>query len=407
MGESTHHVRTLTAADSDDFVTLFLDSFLENRRELMRDELRSIFVPGRACGVFDDSELIGAASMLLPELTLPGETVSPLAAVTGVAVKPDHRRQGILTALMRAQFEQLRENRAAPIAALYASSGGIYGRFGYSVACAESRLSLPRAARFKPGVEIDPKRVREPGADSALGSMRKIHERARTHRPGWLSRDDEAWHQRVANEHGRPSEIGALRYAVHPDGYVLYRAKSGWGDRGPAYELHIQELVALTPGAYAALWRYLLDLDFVHEVHWHKASVDEPVVAMLADPRQARRRVTDGLWMRLVDLPAALAARRYSATVDAVLEVTDSVCPWNAGRWRMRAVADEHAEVTATDRAPDVRLDIADLATVYLGAGTLFSRLNAISYRSPDERTLRRLSRALAGDQPPHCPENF
>ncbi|GAA4876128.1 GNAT family N-acetyltransferase [Saccharopolyspora cebuensis] len=397
--------RDLGPADHDAFHSVLKASFLDAESDEARERSRAEFGHARSLGAFDGDELIGGCAALDRTLIVPGATGVPVAAVTNVGVAPGHRRRGVLRALMREQLRGLRGR--APIAALYASEGGIYGRFGYGPATQQVRLAVPRGARFRPDVAIDERPVREVGLDRGLAAVAEHHPAIAADRVGWFTRHDEPWRLRTVEAPGRGGQ-GPVRCAVHPGGYALYRAEHGWGLRGPSYALHVTELAAETPQAYAALVRYLLDVDLVAEVRWSHAAVDEPVLAMLADPRQALREVTDGIWVRLVDLPAALTSRRYpmAGPVDAVLDVTDAVCPWNAGRWRLR-IADGVAEVTRSEAAPSVALDVADLGAVHLGGTTLgeLGRAGRIAEHSPG--ALQQLSRAFAGDRPPHCPEQF
>jgi predicted acetyltransferase len=99
-------------------------------------------------------------------------------------------------------------------------------------------------------------------------------------------------------------------------------------------------------------------------------AMPHPLMLQLAEPRRLGLNVREGMWLRLVDLPAALEARSYAAAGSLTFEVTDEFCPWNAGRWRLEVGADGRGTVTASDAEPDLTLDIADLATVYLGAFT-------------------------------------
>lgn len=407
MADSTLSVHSLTHDDFERYYTVFAASFMEDRREQFREQVRDVFDPDRAHGVFDGDELIGVACMLSPEITLPGQIRQPLAAVTTVGVQPGHRRRGVLKSLMRAQLHGLHEAGSEPLAALYASEGGLYGRYGYGVGSHEMRIALPQGASFLRTVDVDPRPIREVEREQGLGFMQELYPSVARQRIGWLSRDDGAWHVRIANDQVGRDGRGALRYAVHPDGYALYRPKADWTERGPSYELHVQEVVGTTSQAYAALWRYLLDLALVGEVIWDKAAVDEPVTNLLANPRLARRRVKDALWVRLVDVDRALRARRYSAPLDTVLEVTDDFCPWNAGNWRLHIDGDGAAEISPTEDSAELALDVSDLASVYLGDTTLTALARAGRTTERVAGAVLSASRAFATDHAPHCPESF
>jgi predicted acetyltransferase len=154
--------------------------------------------------------------------------------------------------------------------------------------------------------------------------------------------------------------------------------------------------------ARALLWEFLLDQDLTRTITWALAPADEPLWLMLTDADAVRLVLDAGLWVRLVDVPAALNARAYAADPDVVLEVADVFCPWNAGRYRL---ADGRCE--PTDAEPDLALDAAALGAAYLG-GTLLSELG-LAGRVAELRpgALARASAAFRADVAPWCPEIF
>ena len=398
--------RPLTEADFSEFHRVFATAFL---REVTpeQDELeRALFEPGRFHGVFDGDELVGCGGIFTKRMTFPGPRVEPLGGVTTVGVAPGHRRRGVLTRLMRAQLHGLHEQGAEAVVALWAAEGGIYGRFGYGVAAHYTEIELPRGAAFLSTVDTGAERVRELTRAEALPLLVALHERVRPTRVGWVTRAPAFWDFHLADHSGARHGQSALRFAVHPDGYAVYRVAENWTERGPRHVLNVRELVAATPVGYAALYRYLLDLDLIGEVSHRLAASDEPVVHLLADSRAALRRTSDSLWVRLVDVDRALASRDYAAPLDVVLEVRDAVCPWNAGRWRL-VVSDGVAEVARTDRPADLELDVTVLGAVFLGGTRLSALAAAQRVRELTPGAVRAASRAFGGDHDPHCPEIF
>jgi predicted acetyltransferase len=186
------------------------------------------------------------------------------------------------------------------------------------------------------------------------------------------------------------------------DGYALYAVRPEFDDDGPAGEVRVRELVAATPTAHARLWAFLVDQDLTRTVTWHAAPVDEPLWLMLTDPRAVRITLSDSLWVRLVDVAAALGARSYASDADVVLEVADEFCAWNAGRYRLSGSGCER-----TDAEPDVALDVADLGAAYLGGTTLRSLAAAGRVRELTPGAVVRASAALRGEVEPWCPEMF
>ncbi|MER5262810.1 GNAT family N-acetyltransferase [Actinosynnema sp. NPDC002837] len=399
------NLRTLTADDLPEFQRVVNSAFLFDSVEDQLERWRGLFEPDRHHAVFDGDELIGGGGIQTREITLPGAGPVPVAAVTSVGVKPGHRRRGVLTRVMRAQLHGMHEEGAEAIAALWASEAGIYPRYGYGLAAEFTRLDVPHGAKFRPGVSTGGERVREVPRDEAMPVMKAVYEDLRPSRTGWLSRTDAAWDHHLADTERDRDGLSAYRYVLHPQGYAVYRIKADWQVRGPRNELHVRELAARTDEAYAALYRYLLDLDMVGELKFFTAS-DDPGVHLLEDSRLALRGRADSLWVRIVDVDRALPLRRYLSDVDVVLELSDEFCPWNAGRWRF-TVKDGAATVQRVDDDPDVVLDVQALGAAYLGGTRLATLARAQRVSEVTAGSLNALSHALLGDREPHCPEVF
>lgn len=399
-------VRLVTEDLLDEIMTTFGSAFLRDLENMDADWFRSDFEPARMHGCFDGDELVGVAAVLTRDMTVPATGPTPVAAVTTVAVKPWHRRRGAASLLMHVQLHGLHDEHREPFAALWASEGSIYGRFGYGVAGNYAAIKVPNSPPFRAGVDVGKDRVRELPRAKAMPHVVEVYERTAPTRVGWLSREERSWNMHLWDSESSRRGASAYRFAVHPDGYAVFRTASKWDDRGPAGELGVHEIVAATPVASAALWRYLLDYDQVREVTAMVAQ-DEPLLTMLHNQRQAIRTVKDSLWVRLVDVDRALALRGYATPLDTVFEVTDVFCPWNQGRWRLTADSSGAATVERTTSDPDIVLDIADLGAIYLGGVRLTELAAAGLITELTRGAVVRASRAFTGDHAPHCLEIF
>lgn len=399
-------IRTLTTDDLPAFSEMLSRAFLLDHTDGQQHSEALVFEPERSHGVFDGDELIGTGEILTRKLTVPGAGPTPIAAVTSVGVAPGHRRRGALTRVMRVQLHGLHEAGAEPIAALWSSEAVIYGRFGYGLAAQFLRAKVQKGSAFRPGIELGDERVREIKCEQAIPLIKAIYEEEAPLRVGALDRSEAAWDFVLEDPERRREGGTALKFAVLPDGYAIYRVKSDWHEEGPRGTLTLQELVATTPQAYATLHRFLLDYDLIGTVEMF-AAVDEPLVHLLADPRKMSRSAGDSLWVRLVDVDRALAARHYSAPADLVFGVQDDFCPWNTGNWRLVTDTDGKAEVTRTDAAPDLELDVVDLGAIFLG-GTRPSTLAAAGrIRQLTAGAVSRATAAFATDREPACLESF
>ncbi|MDQ3989821.1 MAG: GNAT family N-acetyltransferase [Actinomycetota bacterium] len=398
-------IRALAEAEVDEFVRVTEGAFLADPHPEDLVIYRDLVEPERFHALFDGDTLVGGGGVLTRDMTLPGVGPSPVAAVTAVGMAPDQRRRGGLRALMRTQLHDLHEPGAEPVAALWASEGGIYGRFGYAVAARRARLAVSHGAEYRAGVATG--RVRLLDAEVAAPVLRQVHARVAPRRVGWISRPEAGWREWLNDPEHHRRGASAYRFAVTDDGYVVFRVKAGGDDRGPRFEVQVHELVAATPHAHATLWRFLLDLDFGAEVVHRNVAIDDPLPLLLANPRAAVVTVSDCLWVRLVDVDRALAARRYAVPCDLVLDVTDALCPWNAGRWRLEVGTDGTARVRRTDAEGDLRCDTTELAATYLGdtRWTALAAAGRVTELRPG--AVRAASRSFAEDAAPHCPELF
>jgi len=412
-------LRPITPDEFGAYCEAAIDAFNETEPadEVIEQE-RGVFEFDRSLAAFDGGTIVGTTATYSFQLTVPGGTVGT-GGVTFVSVRPSHRRRGILSAMMRHQLADI-ATRGEAIAALYASEAGIYGRYGYGCASGQLRLTVqrgdgalrPAAASAGPG----PVRLQAAEPTELRADVAKVYDGVLPHRPGMIARD-ERWWQAILDDpefvrRGLSTQKCVLAVdASGPRGYALYRTRPDWDEDGLPYgSLSVRELIATDAGAAAALWADLLTRDLVGEVVARHRPVDDPLLEMLADRRRARAYLADGLWIRLVDVGAALRQRRYACAADMVIEVTDELLPANAGRWRLQCPGPADgggASCERTTAAADIVLPIAALGAGYLG-GTRLGALAAAGLVSEQkDGTLARLSAAMYSDPAPWCPSMF
>ncbi|MET8866008.1 GNAT family N-acetyltransferase [Nonomuraea sp. NPDC004580] len=400
---STYPLRTIGADEIDAWARMVTTTYGQDWTE---GGLRNAAVsldPGRTLAACDGADIVGGASIYGRVMTIPGAEV-PVAGITLVAVLPTHRRRGILTAMMRRQLTDLYESGGEPIAALNAAQATIYGRFGYGLASHVAEIrGDKRFMALRPGTGVGDGRIRLLAREEALPLLEKVYDTARRGRVGWVDRTERYWAALLADHERARAGGTALRFAVHAEpggeatGYALYRSKAG--------TVQVIEVAATTGPAYAALWRFLIDLD-AHTELAYDGAVDEPLYHLLADPRAARTTVLDNLWVRLADVGRALAARRYAAPLDLVLEVQDPFCPWNAGRHHLRADG-ESVTCERTRARPDLRLTSAELGAAYLGGTTLSSLAAAGRVEELRRGAVAAASLAFRGERAPFHPSGY
>ncbi|MEU8237450.1 GNAT family N-acetyltransferase [Actinoplanes missouriensis] len=336
-----------------------------------------IYETERSLVADDGGTVVGHADAFTRDLTVPGAVV-PAAHVSGVGVLPTHRRRGILTRLMQRQLREIAEAGREPIAVLWASETKIYPRFGYGPACSRLSLSIMNREVRLPAPPATPSghlRMAEP--KELLAVITKLYEQLRPAKVGWSSRDDRWWRHVLSDPKERRDGATPLRAVVHdgpggPTGYALWRVKDDWNAYGPNGDVQVREVVAEDPETYQALWRFLLGVDLSRTVTYRLGALDEPLQYLVDEPRRLGASVGDGLWLRLVDLPAALAARRYAADVDVVIEVSDPLLEQNTGRWRLVG-GPTGAICSRTTEPADLSCTVTDLGAAYLGSTSLAS----------------------------------
>ena len=322
---------------------------------------------GRMLAAVDGDAIVGGAGAFQFDLTIPGGTL-PAAGATVVGVLPTHRRRGVLRELMRAQLDGVHQ-RGEPLAILWASEAGIYPRFGYGLAslCGDIEIHRAHGAYARP-LEWEG-RARLVPLDEALEPLQDVYDRVAAERPGMLSRTQEWWRARsLADPEWRRSGRGEKACTVleldgRPEAYALYRLNFSFEGNISAGITEVVEAVGASPAATAAVWRFLFDVDWMQRVTAELLPLDHPLLLLVAEPNRLRFRVGDGLWVRLVDVGAALAARSYDGDGDVVLAVGDAFCPWNDARFAL--------DGSKTTAPPDLRLDVDALGSVYLGGFTV------------------------------------
>lgn len=375
-------VRRLEAGEEERFIRSvripFLDPYTGDGEQAARME-RSVerLDTARSWVAIEDGRFVGNCGVRSMDVTVPapGAVVCALLAmggVTMVGVHPTHRRRGILRRLMSEMLDDCRR-RGEAVAGLIASESLIYGRFGFGLASDWVDLEIDsREAAI--AVPAPPMQLQLMDRDEAAKVLPALFERQRLGRPGEVSRSAAFWEDYFADGPAYDrAPGGSLFFAVGDEGYVTYRAveeHAMWKrDR-----LVVEELRGTGPEVEAALWAYLFGVDLVDWIKVRRRPVDEPLRWRLADPRQLRVvEVEDRLYLRLLDVPAALEARGYRCEGKLVLDVVappvdggpDDSAP---GRW----VLDAGREGASCRRArpgeePDLRLGVTALGSLYLG----------------------------------------
>lgn len=409
MEQPTFTVRAITPEEFDSWEGVLGATFGFDLRPEEQEVWKKRAEFDRYFGAFDGEDMVGTGGALTFSMALPGGASLPFGGITAIATKPTHRRRGVLTAVMRRLQGQAAE-RGEVISALWASESLIYRRFGYGVAVEGCDLKIERAHAALADDRPPAGRLRLVGGEEARAVFPGVYARATAGIPGTIPRGDLDWEMYFHDpEHWRDGAT-AHRYVVYerggePVGYALYRQKEEWEQSHPHGEVRVGDLQAIDGEAYRALWRYCLGIDLVVMVKAHTRRLREPIALLLEAPRRLQQLRSDFIWLRLLDVAGALAARRYAAEGEVVLEVVDDFTPEAGGRFLLRGGPDG-AECARTDRAAEVTVASADLAAAYLGDARL-TDLAWLGRVRGDPEAVRRAQRMLQWPVPPWCTVHF
>lgn len=375
-------IRRLDPGEGERFVRSvripFLDPYTgQGEQAAWMERMLRRLETGRCWVAEEDGRFVGNCGVRTMDVTVPGPAggdcpVVPMGGVTAVGVHPTHRRRGILGRMMAAMLDDCRE-RGEPLAGLIASESVIYGRFGFGLASdwvtleIDSREALMTGAPANAALQLLDR-------DEAAKLLPDLFDRQRLGRPGEVSRSGGFWEEYFIDAPRYERHEGnSLFFAAGDDGYVAYRAledPAAWGrDR-----IVVEELRGTTPAAEAALWSFVLGIDLIDHVKVLRRPVDEPLRWRLADPRQLRvTAVEDRLHLRILDLPAAVAARRWRTEGRIVLDVAPPPLPVGGpdpvpGRWVIEAGPDgSECRAAPAGQAADLACDVTALGSLYLG----------------------------------------
>lgn len=362
-------------------------------------QVTKTFAARRNIGVFEphatDATLpIATTNAWITPLTLPGGGEIDMWAISVVTVAATHRRRGIARALLEGELRAA-ASAGVPVAGLTVSEATIYGRYGFGSAIPVARLTV-NTRRAGWGGATPPGRLEYVDRDTLAADLGTVHERARRQVPGQIPGWQGRWegYSGVAPTPDRDQARG-VRYLDEDGvlrGVLAYTVSEASGTF--RFRMDVRLLVAETADARTALWRFVLQHDLVDEVVADLRPLDDPLPWLVADPRGVKQEVHDHGWLRILDLPAALTARGYSALLDTVLRVEDPL-GFTAGDWRLRV--DESGIATVEEAhggSADIELDVSALSSLYAG-GVRASSLHGAGRLTGDRAAIDAFDKAL------------
>lgn len=382
--DDTITLRLATEDDWDAIALLDAHAFGEHQNSEDMAETKLLTASSEIFLACDGDLPVGVTMHFPMDVTVPGGTTLPATGVSWVSVAPTHRRRGILRRMFTAQHERF-EEAGKPLSVLTASEATIYERFGYGPATQGVTYTIDRRfAAFRPDLP-PPVGARLVTSEQARELLPDIHRRWQQRTPGAQPMPQTRWQRFFADRKNARGGFSKLFFVVHPDGYVAFRRGYRVGTAG-AQDARIVDFRAVTDEARSALWQVLCGIDLV-ETFEVTLPVGDPLLTLLTDRRVPQvQSVKDGLWVRLMDVPAALSARTYAVNTDLTVAVEDPFL--NAGGVFRMVVRDGHADVVRTDREPDITVSSSVLGSLYLGAHRARQFAAANRVQATSERAL-------------------
>jgi predicted acetyltransferase len=386
----------------------------ESSPEDVIEHERRYFEFDRSLAAFDGGDLVATAGAFTFDLTLPGLATVPAAGVTWVTVLPTHRRRGILRQMMARQLDDVAE-RGEPIAVLNASEATIYGRFGYGIGTLGAVVEVRKENTQLLSPSRAGGRIRLLDTDEAKKVLPTVYEAYRRNQPGAITCNERWWESFFTDPEKFREGYTSRYYAVHEneageaDGYAVYRISWGkWSPERPGASLKLLRLHTTDPEVDAALFEYMLGVDLMWQLELPVRPADDPLRWRLADFRRYRiLRINDWLWIRVLDIPAALAARRYATDDTLTIEVDDTFRPANTGVYRLESGPEGATCERLDDGADaDLALGVEVLGAAYLG-GTSLATAAAAGRVSGTPRAVARADAMFASSPPAFCDREF
>ncbi|QNP71338.1 GNAT family N-acetyltransferase [Streptomyces roseirectus] len=417
MTDDTFDIRFITDDERPAWLRALNTGFLQAPAvSEERAEARRIADAGqRVYGVFEGDRVVGAFRSYDQELTVPGGQLVPANAISNVTVLPTHRRRGILTRVMGEDLRAAKE-RGDVAATLIAAEYAIYGRYGFGPATsvAEWTIDVPRtgldprwaAPECGGRIEmVDPEEVRKTGPE--------LHERVRRGQVGAVSRVPQWWDAGTGvlrvyeGDRPVPTFVAYRSPEGSLEGMAAYEVDDAWTGGGQAANtLTVKWLIGTSPRAERALWHFLCSIDWVTTVKSGQRGPDDLLPRLFPDPRAVGiTQLADWLWVRILDVERALAARTYAGSGELVLEVDDAA--GLAGGRFLLAASPEGASCARSTRGADLALDVTDLASLWLGDESV-ARLAALGrVREVRAGAVREADALLRTSGRPWCPDMF
>jgi Acetyltransferase (GNAT) domain/Sterol carrier protein domain len=323
---------------------------------------------GAIIGAFDGGRLVGSARYHLMRQWWHGRSM-PMAGVAGVKVTPEERGRGIGTAMMTCLLHDIAA-RGFLVSMLFPTTAALYRAAGWELAGRQYETVLPArslAALADPDQSSGP-----PGEPPVPGQGAPRVRRATPADGAAIVKVKSLVHERLRHCGPNTREPWVLRDWLDDEDHFAYLADDGflsyrWS--GDMEEIEVEELVAASAATARAFWQILASNATMASRIRACLAPDDPVSWLTTDPTATTSQL-DTWMLRLVDAPAAIAARGFpaAASVSVQLDVADAGLPANSGRWALEISGGAGSLTRVSDAPAAASPPAPDTTALSLGA---------------------------------------
>ena len=404
--------KKINSENISDFAKAEAIAYTALASEYYINRLKKLATPDRAIALFDENKIIGTANSFGESISLPSNKKAKVAAVSYVSVMPTHRRQGILSEMMKIQLNEIHSVHKEPLAVLWPSESAIYGRFGYAPTHEKHYSISKNNAKFLPQISSDNLKINFLNKKEAIEYYVQVNNKLMESRPGVMELTND-WAERriedlISNHLSNgPSYFIGIFDNKTPVGIVTYSIENNNDYGNMPASLHIWDILYLNIESAIKLWNFCLNIDLVEEIHAKGVPEDDVLEALLISPGDLNARLTTGLWIRIVDVINALEARSYEHNGEIILKVEDSIIKDNNNTYLLNTNDKSNPKCEITSKNPDVEITIQGLSEIYLGTFDLNNLIASGNINIKNKKDIKTIKEIFKSESKPFCPMHF
>lgn len=404
-------IKKINTTNIKDFAKAEAIPYTSDSTDYYIKRLKMLADPKRALALADNDKIIGTANSFSEYISLPTNKSSKVAAVSYVSVQPTHRRQGILSEMMKLQLNQIYSQYKEPLAILWPSETAIYGRFGYAPTREKHYKISKHNAKFISGLNDYPLETKILNKKEAINSYLEINNNLMNKRPGVMKLTKKWAERRIEDLSSKylstgPSYFVGIYDANKLVGFVTYTIEGSNEYGNMPSSLNIWDIIYINDKAAINIWNYCLNIDLVDEIYAKGVPEDDVLESLLISPGSLNARVTTGFWIRIVDVIKALETRSYNEKGKLIFNLSDSIINQNNNTFLLDT-KNQNPTCKISTESPDIEITINGLSEIYLGTFNLNNLIASQNLKIINKKIINFINRAFKENNTPFCPMHF